>query len=106
MPDQLLLLRRALRDNQEDTNWFVMAREGMIPREKFFNPENLQRILRRAGVRSTSTKPMPSDMRSRPSIRKTFAAFPLPRAECEGHCVRYEIRIFRGSPCYRARFSA
>jgi flavin-dependent dehydrogenase len=82
MPDQLLQLRRALRDNQEDTNRFVMAREGMLPREEFFNPENVQRILAKARMgsvppdtrlpntsagndqkRSTSTSPMPSDVR-------------------------------------------
>ena len=41
---ELLQLRLALRGNQEDTNRFVMALEGMIPREEFFNPEILERI--------------------------------------------------------------
>ena len=40
-------LRAALRGNQEDTNRFMMAIEGMIPREEFFNPENMRRILTR-----------------------------------------------------------
>ena len=44
-PDDLLQLRAALRDNEEQTNRFFMAREGMIAPETFFNPENLQRIM-------------------------------------------------------------
>ena len=43
---EFLQLRAALRGNQEDTNRFIMAREGVIPHEKFFNRENLQRIHR------------------------------------------------------------
>ena len=43
-PDQLAM-RAALRRSQEDTNHFYMAREGMVPPETFFNPENLQRIM-------------------------------------------------------------
>jgi len=35
----------ALQGNQDATNRFFMAREGMIPPETFFNPENLGRIL-------------------------------------------------------------
>jgi flavin-dependent dehydrogenase len=42
--EEFLRLRRALRGNQEDTKRFIMAREGMIPPEEFFNSENLQRI--------------------------------------------------------------
>ena len=38
-------LREALRDSQEDTNLFYMAREGMVPLETFFNPENIQRLM-------------------------------------------------------------
>ena len=38
----------ALRGNQEATNRFFMAREGMIPPETFFNPDNLQRIMAKA----------------------------------------------------------
>jgi flavin-dependent dehydrogenase len=40
-------LQAALQGNQEATNQFFMAREGMIPPERFFNPENLHRILAR-----------------------------------------------------------
>jgi len=44
---ELFQLRLALRGNQEDTNRFVMALEGWIPRDEFFNPDNVQRILAR-----------------------------------------------------------
>jgi len=43
-PVELLELRAALRGNQNDTNQFIMAREGLVPPEEFFNDENLQRI--------------------------------------------------------------
>ena len=51
MPAELLQLRAALRGNQEDTRRFIMAREGMIPPNEFFNAENLHRILTNAEVR-------------------------------------------------------
>jgi len=41
-------LLEAIRGDQEATNRFFMAREGMIPPETFFNPENLGRV----GVRA------------------------------------------------------
>lgn len=44
LPAEFMHLRLALRGNQDDTNRFIMAREGMIPPEEFFNPENLERI--------------------------------------------------------------
>jgi hypothetical protein len=44
MPTEILELRQAVRGNQHDTSHFIMALEGMIPREEFFNPENLERI--------------------------------------------------------------
>jgi hypothetical protein len=47
-PPELIQISSALQGNQEDTNRFFMAREGMIPREEFFNPENLQRIMAKA----------------------------------------------------------
>jgi flavin-dependent dehydrogenase len=43
-PAEMLRLRAALRGNQEATNRFYMATEGMIPREAFFNPETMQRL--------------------------------------------------------------
>jgi flavin-dependent dehydrogenase len=47
-PEQRGLLA-ALRDDQAATNHFFLARQGMVPRETFFNPENLQRLM--AGAR-------------------------------------------------------
>jgi len=47
---ELLQLRLALRGNQEDTNRFVMALEGWISQEEFFDPENLKRISASAGA--------------------------------------------------------
>ncbi|HXT24337.1 MAG TPA: NAD(P)/FAD-dependent oxidoreductase [Candidatus Eisenbacteria bacterium] len=41
---EALRLRAALKGNQEQINRFAMARVGMIPREGFFNPENLARL--------------------------------------------------------------
>jgi hypothetical protein len=38
-------LRAALRGNVEATRQFMLARNGRIPREAFFNPENLGRLL-------------------------------------------------------------
>jgi flavin-dependent dehydrogenase len=48
-PAELAQLRAALRGNQADTNRFMMANEGMLPREAFFDPANLQRIMAPAG---------------------------------------------------------
>lgn len=50
-PAELFQLRSALRGNDEDTKRFIMAREGLIPPEEFFNTENLERI--RLGVDSS-----------------------------------------------------
>jgi hypothetical protein len=47
-PPEFIQMSYALQGNQADTNRFFMAREGMIPREEFFNPENLQRIMAKA----------------------------------------------------------
>ena len=44
-PAEVLALRAALRGNQEETNAFFLATEGMIPREAFFDPANMQRLL-------------------------------------------------------------
>jgi len=48
-PAELFQLRSALRGNDEDTKHFIMAREGLIPPEEFFSPENLGRIRLGAG---------------------------------------------------------
>ena len=44
LSDKQRRLLLAVQGNQEATNHFLMAREGMIAPETFFNPENLQRI--------------------------------------------------------------
>jgi flavin-dependent dehydrogenase len=44
-PPDLARIRAAVRGNQELTNQFLMAIEGMIPREAFFNPTNIQRLV-------------------------------------------------------------
>ncbi|HYY28968.1 MAG TPA: NAD(P)/FAD-dependent oxidoreductase [Chthoniobacterales bacterium] len=49
LPPETYQLRAALRGNQEDINRFIMATEGMIPREEFFNPQNMRRIMVAAG---------------------------------------------------------
>lgn len=47
-PPEIVQLAAALQGHQEDTNRYFLARDGMLPREEFFNPENLQRIMARA----------------------------------------------------------
>jgi flavin-dependent dehydrogenase len=44
-PAEALALRAALRERPEDTTRFYLATQGLAPRESFFNPENLGRIL-------------------------------------------------------------
>jgi len=50
-PAEVLQLRAALRGRKEDATRFWLADQGMIPREDFFNPTNLQRIF---GSRSSA----------------------------------------------------
>ena len=47
LPPEALQLRAALRRNgdQEDINCYYLAERGLIPRETFFNPDTLRRIL-------------------------------------------------------------
>lgn len=52
LPADFLQLRAALRGNQEDTNRFFMAKQGMIPPEQFFNPQNLRRLMSRASAKA------------------------------------------------------
>jgi len=51
-PIEVLQLRLALRENQDqdDINRFLMASLGVIPREVFFNPENMGRIMRQSAL--------------------------------------------------------
>jgi flavin-dependent dehydrogenase len=58
VPERLLAIRAAIRGNQEETNRFFMARQGMIPPEEFFNPENLQRLLAQAGAGPQPGEPL------------------------------------------------
>ena len=44
-PDEVYRIRAALRDKPDATRQFFMARQGMIPRELFFNRDNLERLL-------------------------------------------------------------
>jgi flavin-dependent dehydrogenase len=55
LPPEEYAMRAALRESQEDTNLYYKAREGMVPPETFFNPENLERIMKRAPTRPLST---------------------------------------------------
>ncbi|MEZ4658586.1 MAG: NAD(P)/FAD-dependent oxidoreductase [Caldilineaceae bacterium] len=45
MPPEVMALRQKLRDRPADTHAFYLANQGMTPRETFFNPENMQRIM-------------------------------------------------------------
>ena len=48
-PADELRIRAALRGaSQEDLNTYFDARYGSLPREAFFNPENLQRLMTNA----------------------------------------------------------
>lgn len=49
-PPEVERLMAALQGNQEATNRFMMVNEGLIPREEFFNPENLGRIMAADGA--------------------------------------------------------
>ncbi len=46
LPEKALALRAALRGNAEATRLFYLAREGLVPRERFFNAENLAGVMR------------------------------------------------------------
>ena len=42
---EMLRLRQGLRHRPADIRHFALARYGRVPRESFFNPENLARIM-------------------------------------------------------------
>jgi flavin-dependent dehydrogenase len=44
-PPEVIALRAALRDRPEDARQFALAGFGALPRETFFNPDNLERIM-------------------------------------------------------------
>jgi hypothetical protein len=45
LPDAMTRLLRALHGRDEDTRQFHLARQGLIPAERFFSPDNLRRII-------------------------------------------------------------
>jgi len=49
-PAEVMGLRAAIRGDQQEIDHFCLANEGMIPREEFFNPGNLGRLMARAGA--------------------------------------------------------
>ena len=44
MPPDRMALRALLRNRPEDTQRFYLVNQGMVARETFFNPQNLQRL--------------------------------------------------------------
>jgi 2-polyprenyl-6-methoxyphenol hydroxylase-like FAD-dependent oxidoreductase len=44
-PPEVIALRAALRGRPADSKMFALANFGAIPREAFFNPDNLDRIM-------------------------------------------------------------
>lgn len=58
-PPEMVELQKALRGNQEDTNFFFKAMSGLIPREEFFSPENMQRIMAKATLPGDSGQAAP-----------------------------------------------
>jgi flavin-dependent dehydrogenase len=48
--EEELAIRAALRGNQDETNRFYLAQDGIIPPEEFFNEDNLRRLKARAGI--------------------------------------------------------
>lgn len=59
-PPELAPIRAALWQNQdqEDINHFLMANLGLLPKETFFNPENIERIIQRAAVGMETAVPV------------------------------------------------
>jgi flavin-dependent dehydrogenase len=49
VPEQTYRIRAAIRADPELTRQFFLARQGIIPPEVFFNPDNMQRLLGREG---------------------------------------------------------
>jgi flavin-dependent dehydrogenase len=44
-PEEILLLRRAIRDKPDERRNFALARGGMVDPTTFFNPENMRRLI-------------------------------------------------------------
>ena len=45
LPEATRVLFAALRGRDQDTREFFLARQGLIPAERFFDPQNIERIL-------------------------------------------------------------
>ena len=54
LPEEVARLRAAIQGNPPVTRQFFLANQGMIPRESFFNPQNLQALIGEEGVRKTA----------------------------------------------------
>ena len=68
-PADLLRIRAGVRGDPALTRHFMMASQGMVPRESFFNPENLERVLRSAEPTRPLYWPGAADRASRGSGR-------------------------------------
>jgi 2-polyprenyl-6-methoxyphenol hydroxylase-like FAD-dependent oxidoreductase len=55
-PAEVLGLRAALKDDQQEINRFYLANEGMIPPGDFFNPGNMGRVMARSGAPAATVK--------------------------------------------------
>jgi hypothetical protein len=45
LPDDMVQLRAAIDGNPKATRTFFLANQGMIPRDSFFNPANMQALV-------------------------------------------------------------
>jgi hypothetical protein len=45
MPEAARALFTALRTREEDTRQFFLVRQGLLPPERFLNPENLASVM-------------------------------------------------------------
>jgi hypothetical protein len=61
VPERLLAIPAAVRENQEETNRFFMARKGMISPDEFFNLGNIERLLACAAS-STPGRQLPQEL--------------------------------------------
>jgi 2-polyprenyl-6-methoxyphenol hydroxylase-like FAD-dependent oxidoreductase len=53
VPEQAQVMRAAVRDDPSEARRYIMALYGLIPREEFFNPENIERLMTRMRARSS-----------------------------------------------------
>ncbi|MGH2618044.1 MAG: NAD(P)/FAD-dependent oxidoreductase, partial [Thermomicrobiales bacterium] len=62
IPTELAQVRAAVRGDQDATSQFLMAIEGMIPRDAFFNPANLQTLMEGNGHRPCHARSFPTPL--------------------------------------------